>query len=168
MKRILLLIFLAAVPLIQVGEASAGELKPFVRDSWRSILDAHARRAFIVHFWGLTCAPCRVELPEWGKLLAERPDLPLVTVNADIVQDSSSDAEEFLAKSGLQNAENWIFNDKFAERLRYEIDPKWQGELPVTLLVAPDGSIDKIEGPATMSEISAWLIKQQEPAKKIP
>ena len=52
MKRILLLIFLAAVPLIQVGEASAGELKPFVHDSWRNILDAHSRRSIIVHFWG--------------------------------------------------------------------------------------------------------------------
>jgi hypothetical protein len=31
----------------------------------------------------------------------------------------------------LLNAENWIIDDGFVERLRYEIDSKWQG-VPVT------------------------------------
>ena len=29
--------------------------------------------------------PCRIEMPNWGKLLEERPDLNLVVINADLV-----------------------------------------------------------------------------------
>lgn len=76
---------LTAAPILLVSAANAGELKPFVRGSWRSIVEAHSGSAFIVHIWGLTCGPCRKELTAWGKLLAEKPDLPLVTVNADVV-----------------------------------------------------------------------------------
>jgi thiol-disulfide isomerase/thioredoxin len=54
----------------------------------RSIIEAPAGRAVIVRFWGLTCGPCRSEMPASGKLNAEKLDLPLVTVNADRVQDA--------------------------------------------------------------------------------
>jgi len=167
-RRLFLLAVLAAAPLIPLNTAHGGELKSFVRGSWRSILAAHSGSAFIVHFWGLTCGPCRAELPAWGKLLAEKPDLPLVTVTADIVQATPRAVEDFLAKSGLQNAENWIFDDNFVERLRYEIDPHWQGEIPITLLIGRNGSIGKIEGSAKMSEIFAWLKDQQKVIKQAP
>jgi hypothetical protein len=41
-----------------------------------------------------------------------------------------------LAQTGLATAENWTFGDGFIERLRYEIDPRWQGEIPRTVLIA--------------------------------
>lgn len=104
-------------------------------------------------------------MPAWGKLLAEKPDVRLVTVNADLVQDAPEAVEDFLAKSGLQNAENWIFDGGFVERLRYEIDPKWQGEIPVTLLIGSEGSIRRIEGSAKMPEVSTWLDETQHPVK---
>lgn len=46
--------FLAAALFLSGSAANAGELKSFVRGSWRSILAAHSGNAFIVHFWGLT------------------------------------------------------------------------------------------------------------------
>jgi len=167
-RRPFLIALLAAVPLILTSPANTEELKSFVRGSWQSIVAAHLGRPVIVHFWGLTCGPCRKELPAWGKLLAEKPDLPLVTINADMVQDAPEAAQEFLAKSGLPNAENWIFVDSFVERLRYEIDPKWQGEIPVTLLIGSDGSIRRIEGSAKLPEVSTWLNQQQEPPPQVP
>ena len=35
--------------------------------------------------WGVTCGPCRVEMPRWSELLRERPDLRLVVIHADLV-----------------------------------------------------------------------------------
>ena len=104
-------------------------------------------------------------MPAWGKLLAEKPDLPLVTSNADMVPDEPGAAQSFLAKSGLSNAENWIFDDNFVERLSHEIDPKWQDEIPVTLLIGRDGSIRKIKGSAKMPDVSSWFDEAQRPAK---
>ena len=77
--------------------------------------------------------------------------------------DQCSYGSRRAAKSGLSNAENWIFDNNSVERLRYEIDPKWQGEIPVTLLIGSDGSIRRIEGSAKLPEVSTWLNQQQEP-----
>jgi hypothetical protein len=62
-----------------------------------------------------------------------------------------------LAKTGLAAAENWIFADSFTERLRFEIDPSWRGEIPRTILIARDGKSTTIEGVADLAQIRAWL-----------
>jgi thiol-disulfide isomerase/thioredoxin len=160
-----LVFLLAAAMGISTSFVNAGELNSFVRGSWRNIVQAHSGRPMIVHFWGMSCGPCRAEMAAWGRLLAEKPDLPLVTVSADLVPDAPDAAQDFLVKSGLSKAENWIFDESFVERLRYEIDPKWQGEIPFTLLIGRDGATRKIEGTANMSEVSAWLDGERQPIK---
>ena len=62
--------------------------------------------------------------------------------------------------AGLGSAENWIFDDGFVERLRFEIDPAWQGDIPRTMLIAGDGSITAIEGSADMGELAKWVKEQ--------
>ena len=49
-----------------------------------------------------------------------------------------------------------------------KIDPKWQGEIPVTLLIGADSSIRWIEGSAKLPEVSTWLIQQQGPPPRAP
>ena len=129
----------------------------FGRGSWKGILEAHAGRPTVVHFWGLTCGPCRTEMPGWGKLLQERSDLNLVVINADLVPNEPGAVSAMLAQTGLAAAENWTFDDSFVERLRYEIDPRWQGDIPRTLLIARDGATTVIEGVADLDNVRAWL-----------
>jgi thiol-disulfide isomerase/thioredoxin len=156
-KWLLLALLIAAIPLDWSGSAAADELRPFVRGSWADIRKAHAGRPTVVHFWGVTCGPCRVEMPVWGKLLQERPEVDLVVINADLVPNEPGAVRTMLAQTGLARAENWTFGDGFVERLRYEIDPQWQGDIPRTLLLARDGSISVIEGVADPASIRTWL-----------
>ena len=160
MRKLLHVIAAAALLTGLAGGAGAGEFQPFVRGSWKQIAAGHAGRPFVVHVWGLTCGPCRVEMPKWGKLLAERSDLDLVLINADLVPDDPAAAFGMLDKSGLAQADNWIFNDGFVERLRYEIDPRWRGELPMTYLIGRDGARTKIEGVADLAKVRDWLAAQ--------
>jgi len=143
------------------GSAKEGEIRPFERGSWQQIRQAHAGRPTVVHFWGLTCGPCRVEMPQWGKLLRERADLDLVVIDADLVPNQLEDAAAMLEKTGLAGAENWMFADDFTERLRFEIDPRWQGEIPRTMLIGRDGKVTVIEGVADPAQIEAWLDQQR-------
>jgi thiol-disulfide isomerase/thioredoxin len=136
---------------------SAAEISPFVRGSWKEIVETHAGAPFIVHFWGLTCAPCRKEMAGWGQLLNESPSLRLVTINADIVPNDPDEALEFLEQSGLGEAQNFIFAEDFVDPLRFEIDPSWQGEIPLSLLIDADGTRTKIEGAAEPDAVRAWL-----------
>ena len=166
MRKWLLPVVLAlALSSGSIGSAATDGVRQFVRGSWQDIRKAHAGRPTVVHFWGLTCGPCRTEMPAWGNLLRERHDLDLVVINADLVPNEPGAVSAMLAQTGLAAAENWTFGDGFVERLRYEIDPQWQGDIPRTLLIARDGSVTTIEGGADLNEVAGWLDRQRAPGE---
>ena len=107
--------------------------------SWQQMLRSHAGRPTPRHFWGVTCGPCKVELPLLGKFMKDNAEVDVVMISADLVPNLPGAARAMLEKAGLASAENWLFADGFVERLRFEIDPAWQGEIPRTLLIARDG-----------------------------
>jgi thiol-disulfide isomerase/thioredoxin len=154
--------FLAPAP---GSEKPPSQLKPFVRGSWQEVLRSHAGRPTLVHFWGVTCGPCKVELPLLGKFMKDHANIDVVTISADLVPDLPGATRAMLEKSGLWLAENWIFNDGFVERLRFEIDPAWQGDIPRTLLIARDGTVTTIEGSAEIPDLEKWSAQQLAAAK---
>jgi thiol-disulfide isomerase/thioredoxin len=147
--------------LISAPASEAPQLKPFERGSWNDILRSHAGRPTIVHFWGVTCGPCKVELPQLGEFMKVHSAIDMVTVSADLVPNLAGATRSMLEKSGLQSAENWIFSDGFVERLRFEIDPGWQGDIPRTMLISGDGTITTIEGSAEMADLNRWSDQQR-------
>lgn len=154
--------FLLALTLVLVSAgAQSADLQSFGRGSWSKLRAAHDGQPTVVHFWGLTCAPCLVEMPEWGKLQAERPDMRLVMVAADPVPQDAARVNDMLARADLARAENWAFTDRFNERLRYEIDPAWAGELPRTVLIDRDGQETVLTGVADLAEVRTWLDAQR-------
>ena len=66
-----------------------------------------------------------------------------------------------LTKTGLAGAANWMFVDDFVERLRFEINPRWRGEIPMTLMIAGNGKITTIEGMADPAQVREWLDAQK-------
>ena len=166
MKRCLLAAIFFVLSLTAGPAAETpSELKPFVRGSWQEMLRSHKGRPTLVHFWGVTCGPCKVELPLLGQFMKEHAGIDVVTVSADLVPDLPGATRAMLEKSGLWPAENWIFNDGFVERLRFEIDPAWQGDIPRTLLIARDGSVTTIEGSAEIPDLEKWSAQQHAAAK---
>jgi len=157
MKR---LIVVALTTVLLLGSAFASdrpfELKPFGRGSWAQLLHAHVGRPTLVHFWGVTCGPCKAELPLLGAFMRDHADVDVVMISADLVPNLPDATNAMLQHAGLSAAENWMFNEGFVERLRFEIDPSWQGDIPRTMLIARDGAITTIEGAADMAEIERW------------
>jgi thiol-disulfide isomerase/thioredoxin len=157
MKRHLLSgLFLLAFLLSAPASEAPPQLKPFGRGSWQEVLRSHAGRSTLVHFWGVTCGPCKVELPLLGEFMRDHSAIDVVTISADLVPDLPDATRSMLEKSGLASAENWIFSDGFVERLRFEIDPDWQGDIPRTMLISKEGKITTIEGSANMTELERW------------
>jgi thiol-disulfide isomerase/thioredoxin len=146
------------------GAAAAGPL-PFERGSWQKLRASHAGQPTVVHFWGLTCGPCLIELPHWGKLVADRRDLKLVLIAADPLPQEQERVSATLAAAGLANSESWSFTDRFYERLRYEIDPAWAGELPRTVMIDGDGKTTVLPGVADLAQVRAWLDAQPKPSR---
>ena len=156
MKAALLLIGL----LLPSAVPHMAPLRPFVRGSWTAVRDAHRGTPTIVHFWGLSCAPCLAELPRWGELRHDRPGLALVTVAADPVPEAPARLQAVLDRAGLASAEDWIFADTFSERLRFEVDPDWAGELPFNVLVTREGRTTTLVGTVDFAAIRRWVDQQ--------
>jgi thiol-disulfide isomerase/thioredoxin len=154
-------LFFFAVLVSAPASESQPQLKPFGRGSWQEVLRTHAGRATIVHFWGVTCGPCKVELPLLGQFMRDHATIDMVTISADLVPDLPDATRSMLEKSGLASAENWIFSDGFVERLRFEIDPNWQGDIPRTALISKEGKITTIEGSVDMTELESWSDRQR-------
>jgi thiol-disulfide isomerase/thioredoxin len=155
------ILFALLLCMASLGSAHAADPLPFERGSWAQLRANHGGQPTVVHLWGLTCGPCLVELPEWGKLQAERPDLKLVLVAADPLPQDPERVTATLTRAGLDGSESWSFTDRFYERLRYEIDPAWAGELPRTVMIASDGKTTVLPGVADLAEVRAWLDAQK-------
>ncbi|WP_409363102.1 TlpA family protein disulfide reductase [Bradyrhizobium lablabi] len=133
-----------------------GALRPFERGSWQQVLRSHAGHPTLVHFWGVTCGPCKIELPQLGQFMKDHPGIDMVTISADLVPNLPAATRSMLDRAGLASAENWFFSDGFADRLRFEIDPAWQGDIPRTMLIARDGTVTTIEGSAEIADLQKW------------
>jgi len=154
---ILGVVCLVIVPITAVDSATQPDLRPFVRGSWQELRGMHAGQATVVHFWGLTCGPCLVEMPSWTKLRNERPDLNLVLIDANPFGDDPASVWTTLTQQRLSSVENWIFADRFEEKLRFEIDPHWHGEMPYTVMIGPDGTVSSVTGVVDFAKLTAWL-----------
>lgn len=165
MKRLILsaMLLVASAALVPASQESL--LRPFERGSWKDVLRSHAGHPTLVHFWGVTCGPCKIELPELGEFMKDHPAIDVVTISADLVPNLEPATRSMLQNAGLSSAENWIFTDGFAERLRFEIDPSWQGDIPRTMLISRNGEITTIEGSAGVADLEKWSDEQAMPAK---
>lgn len=155
MKR--LLGFALAFALASSG-AQAFDFQPYGRGAFAQIVKAHAGKPLIVHFWSVTCPPCVAELPQWAKMVAEQKGVDIVFVNTDSDEDRAR-AEMRAEKAGLGKAAHYGFSDDFVEKLYFEADTTWRGELPFTALVAPDGGVTTVTGAIDDPLVVKWLAK---------
>lgn len=138
---------------------AAQEIKPFVRGSYQQIVSARQGKPFIINFWSLTCSYCKVELGMFKKLAKKYPKLDLVLVSTDSPEETKSVAAT-LAKFSLGKAEAWVFADSYTERLRFEVDKKWFGELPRTYFISADNEVKAFSGKLGQDEVEQWIKEQ--------
>lgn len=135
---------------------SAQELHPFVRGSEQAIVSAHRGHPFILALWSLDCIHCRDDMALFSRLAKQYRDLDLVLVSTDAPEQEMA-ISRMLRKYRLERAESWVFADEFAERLRYEIDPQWYGELPRTYFFDADGHANAVSGKIDTELVKAWM-----------
>lgn len=141
---------------------AAQEIKPFVRGSYQQIVSARQGKPFIVSFWSLTCSYCIAEMSMLKKLLKKYPELDLVLISTDTPEEQNA-VRAALSDFSLNKAEAWVFADRYTERLRYEVDKTWQGELPRTYLFGANNAVTAISGKLEGKEMEQWVKAQYAP-----
>jgi thiol-disulfide isomerase/thioredoxin len=95
----------------------------------------------LINVWATWCGPCVIEFPDLVSIhrIYRGRDFEVVTVNADEAAKREK-VLEFL-KTQQASTRNYIFDKGDPYALVEALDPKWQGGLPHTIVVAPGGEV---------------------------
>ena len=149
-----LLLATIALPL----KAEQATLKPFNSGSYRQLLDKNANKPLVLVIWSITCSSCLKDMALLSKMHKANPDVNLVMLATDDAS-ATGDVQKILTKNDLTRLENWIFADENPQKLRYEIDPKWYGELPRTYFFNKQHEREGISGVLSQEDYESLFKK---------
>lgn len=152
-KVLLLTAFLAVN--VQAEESFT---KTFNSGSYQQILRENASQPFVLAIWSVDCPSCIKDMSVLSEIRQRHPELKIVLLSTD-EPSATSETKNILAHHALSDLENWIFGGDDAQKLRYEIDPGWYGELPRTYFFNTEhGRVGK-SGALKIDEFEAQIEK---------
>ncbi|MBI2306751.1 MAG: TlpA family protein disulfide reductase [Rhodocyclales bacterium] len=131
-------------------------VRPFVAGSLQKIVGERQGRPFILALWSVSCTHCPEELKTLGRLKQANPALDVVLVSTDDAEDAPR-VRELARRFGLATAPQWVFADAAPERLRFEIDRKWYGELPRTMFFDRKHQVEAVSGLVSQERLARWI-----------
>ncbi|MFZ2405837.1 MAG: hypothetical protein WAW41_11915 [Methylobacter sp.] len=103
----------------------------FVPGSYQQILASNANQPFMLVVWSINCPSCLKDMELLSSIHKSRPELKMIMLAAD-EPSATEQIQQILEKNQLAEIENWAYADDNTQKLQFEIDPKWYGELPRT------------------------------------
>jgi len=155
-KNLLIAVFTVFCLNSSMTNASETVYKPFIKGSFEQIQQENKDRPYIIAFWSVTCAYCMKELALFGELMEQYPQVKLITITTDAFLEDETVAQ-LMATKNLSGTETWVFADNYVERLYFDINPRWRGELPLTYFFDKNNVMLKHMGVVKEHELLEWL-----------
>ena len=148
--------------------SAAPQVQPLMRGSYQKIISAHAGKPFVVALWSLSCTHCGADLEIFGRLAKKYAEFNLVLISTDSPELDGA-ISRTLKKYQLGQAdskysgkvESWVFADSYTERLHFEIDRLWYGELPRTYFYDATGKAAATSGVLDAEKTEQWIRANQ-------
>ena len=140
------------------AQAEQPALKPFVAVSYQQILAGNANRPFMLVVWSISCSSCLKDMPLLSRIHKKRPELKIIMLAADDMSETDQ-IQPVLEKNQLADLENWVYADENTQKLQFEIDQKWYGELPRTYFFDKTHQREAFSGVLSEADYDASLAK---------
>lgn len=122
-----------AVEPVTVSQADAEALKALRKNG--------SGKFRLVNFWATWCAPCLAEFHEFITInrMYRHRDFELVTVSLNRPDEQKAVLD--CLKKNQASCTNLVFASADREKLIDAFDPDWQGQVPYTVLINPQGKV---------------------------
>lgn len=154
-----------ALSAIVIAAHAAGALRfqPLLARDVPALLQTAHARPLVVEIWSLECSYCRdniARIAQWRQSAKQQVDVVMVAMDGPEQAEMLNRALAPLArdsKIGLTRMPQYANAEAMPERLRAALDPGWQGELPRTIILRPDGKRHASSGLLTPQALEAAL-----------
>jgi len=136
----------------------AYDFMPFDMNTRKVIEKRYIDQPLIISFWSIDCPYCIDDLKKLGKALSKNTNVKLITVCVD-GKESAKKAERILSQANLPKHEQYQYAEVDEDRLRYNIDPAWYGELPRTYFYDAAHQVTPLSGKISNSFLDKWFKK---------
>ncbi|MCO5399511.1 redoxin domain-containing protein [Ralstonia soli] len=146
-----------------VHAAGALQFQPLHARDVPALLQTPQARPLIVEIWSLECSYCRdniARIAQWRRTAKRNVDVVMVAMDGPDQAEMLNRALAPLArdnKIGLARVPQYANAEDMPERLRAALDPGWQGEMPRTIILRPDGKRHASSGLLTPQALDAAL-----------
>ena len=98
-------------------------------------------KLLVINVWATWCGPCVAELPEFVTMnrMYRKRDFQMITISMDEPEDKAV-ALKTLRENHVA-ATNYLSTITNRDKLADLLDPKWEGPVPYTLVIAPGGKV---------------------------
>jgi len=146
-----------------VQAAGTLQFQPLHARDVPALLQTPHARPLIVEIWSLDCSYCReniARIAQWRRSARQNVDVVMVAMDGPEQAEMLNRALAPLArdgKIGVARMPQYANAEAMPERLRAALDPGWQGEMPRTIILRPDGKRHASSGLLTPQTLDAAL-----------
>jgi thiol-disulfide isomerase/thioredoxin len=157
MRKLSCALMAAVVLTAACAHAAPIVVKPADAPTIKKAIAAYRGHVVVVNFWATWCGPCVAEFPDLVKLSRryKNKGLVVMSVSADHKSDIPTKVQPFLT---AHKADFPAFLEQASDPEDFidAFDPKWQGELPRTLIYDKHGKLVKsLSGQQTPQSFAA-------------